>query len=174
MKEIGKLTGLRQLDIATISMDASSLRALTSLTKLEELLLWNVASRPHPSLDWIGELRSLRKFRTNLSVSSYAIRALAKLPDLESINDELFEITDEDLTHLAKLPKLKTLVLGSEKITVASLPTLAKMKSLRYLYVTDKVGITPEQWTQFGRDSLPQCNIGSYRAPYTVYHKGAE
>jgi RNA polymerase sigma factor (sigma-70 family) len=175
MKGIGKLTELRVLEINVVSMDDASIRALESLTKLEDFLLWSVASRPHhPSLDSLGALRSLRRFRTNMSMPSSAIRALAKLPDLESINDELFEITDEDLTHLAKLPKLKTLVLGSEKITVASLPTLAKMKSLRYLYVTDKVGITPEQWTQFGRDSLPQCNIGSYRAPYTVYHKGAE
>jgi RNA polymerase sigma factor (sigma-70 family) len=175
MTGIGKLTELRVLEINVVSMDDASIRALESLTKLEELLLWAVASRPnHPSLDSLGALRSLRRFRTNMSMPSSAIRALATLPDLESINNELFEITDEDLTHLAKLPKLKTLVLASEKITVASLPTLAKMKSLRYLYATDKVGITPEQWTRLGQDSLQQCTIGSFRAPYTVYHKGSE
>jgi hypothetical protein len=109
-----------------------------------------------------------------MAVSSSAIRALAKLPDLESITDELYEITDEDLTHLAKLPKLQTIILASDKITAKSLPMLAKMKSLRTLYVSDKVGITPDQWTALGRDSLPNCTIGLFRPPYTVFHKGSD
>ena len=175
MQGIGKLTNLRLLEINVVAMDNDSMRALESLTKLEDLLLWTVSNTPnYPALDSLGALRSLQRVRTNMAVSSSAIRALAKLPDLESITDELYEITDEDLTHLAKLPKLQTIILASDKITAKSLPTLAKMKSLRTLYVSDKVGITPDQWTALGRDSLPNCTIGLFRPPYTVFHKGPD
>jgi hypothetical protein len=172
MKILGKLTELRSLEIDSVRMDEASVRSLTPLTKLENLLLWGVNNRETPiALDCLGELRSLRTFRTQMPVSSSAIRALARLPELESITDELFEITDEDLAHLARLPKLKTLVLASPKVTAAALPTLAKMTSLRELYMTEKVGITPEQWTRLGQDSLPQCRIGRFRPPYTLYHE---
>lgn len=174
MKALGKLPELRTLQVVSIRMDEGSLHALGSLTKLEELTLWSISHKPGASLEGLGELPSLRRFRTNMSVSSAFLRVLARSPNLESIGDELYEVSDEDLTHLAKLPKLKSLILASDKVTAASLPTLAKMKSLRSLYVTDKVGITPEQWAMLGRDSLPSCTITNYRPPYTVYHKGAE
>jgi RNA polymerase sigma factor (sigma-70 family) len=173
MNHVGKLADLRVLEINVVPMDEGSLRALTPLTKLEDFLLWSVAAKPLP-LDSLGALRSLRRLRTNESLSSSAIRALARLQNLESITDELFEITDEDLTHLAKLTNLKVLVLGSDKITAASLPTLAKMSSLRELFVTEKVVITPEQLTALGRDSLTACKIARFRPPYTVYHKRPE
>jgi hypothetical protein len=160
------------LHINEVPMDEGSVRALAPLTKLEDFQLWNVASHPIP-LDSLGELRSLRRIRTNMPLSSSAIRALARLQNLESIPEELHEITDEDLTHLAKLTNLKVLVLG-DKITAASLPTLAKMKSLRELFVTKKVGITPDQLTALGRDSLPECNIALFPPPWTVYHKRPE
>ena len=119
-------------------------------------------------------LRSLRRIRTNMFLSSSAIRALARLQNLESIPEQLHAITDEDLKHVAKLTNLKVLVLDGEKITAASLSTLAKMKSLRELFVTEKVGITPEQLTALGRDSLTECNIARFGPPYTVYHKRPE
>jgi Leucine-rich repeat (LRR) protein len=173
LRVIGKLTELRRLQLDVVPMDAQSVTALASLNKLEELLLWSVASGPLP-LDSLGELRALRTFRTNEPVASSAVRALAKLQHLESITDELTEISDEDLTHLARLPKLRVLVLGSPKVTAASLPTLAKMTSLRELYVTEKVRVTPEQWTLLGQGSLTGCKIGRFRPPYTVYHQPVE
>ncbi|HZZ79343.1 MAG TPA: hypothetical protein VFE62_12545 [Gemmataceae bacterium] len=90
---------------------------------------------------------------------------------LERIKDELHEISDEDLTYLARLPKLESLILASDKVTATSLPTLAKMKSLRRLMVTEKVGITPAQWTELGTNSLPQRTIARYRPPYTVFYE---
>lgn len=172
MKKIGQLTDLRTLHINVVPMDEASVRALTPLTKLEDFQLWTVANHPLP-LDSLGELPSLRRIRTNMTLSSSGIRALARLQNLEAIPEELHEITDEDLTHLAKLTNLKVLVLG-DKITAASLPTLAKMKSLRELFVMKKVGITPEQLTALGRDSLPECTIALFPPPWTVYHKGHE
>jgi Leucine-rich repeat (LRR) protein len=173
LRVIGKLTELRRLQLDTVPMDEQSVRALTSLNKLEDLLLWSVASGALP-LDSLGELRALRTFRTNQRVASSAVRALAKLHHLESITEELTEISDEDLTHLARLPRLRVLVLGSPHVTAASLPTLAKMKSLRELYVTEKVRVTPEQWTLLGQGSLTECKIGRFRPPYTVYHEPPE
>src|SRR5262249_11174762 len=173
MKQIGKLTDLRVLGINAVPMDEGSVRALAPLTKLEDFSLWNVFAHPIP-LDSLGALQSLRRIRTNMSLSSSAIRALARLPNLEAIPEELHEITDEDLAHLAKLPNLKVLVLGGDKITAASIPTLAQMKSLRELFVTEKVGITPAQLTALGRDSLTECNIALFRPPWTVYHKRPE
>jgi hypothetical protein len=167
---VGKLPELRHLAIDDIPMDDASIRSLASLKKLERLLLWSVAHEPR-SLEPLGQLRSLRDFRTNQVVSSAAIRELAKLPDLESIMDELTEVTDEDLTHLARLTKLRNLVLGSDKVTAESLPTLAKMKSLRLLYVSPKVQVAPEQWAQLGDTALTQCQIALFRPPYTVFHK---
>jgi hypothetical protein len=169
MEVLGKLASLRRLDIDIVPMDDRSVRALGQLKKLEHLLLWSVTNRPL-ALDALGGLSSLREFRTNQVVPSSAIRALAKLDRLESISDELTEVTDEDLKHLARLPKLRMLVLGSEHVTDAALPTLARMTALRYLYVTEKVRITPEQWAHLGRSALTQCQIGRFRPPYTVYY----
>jgi hypothetical protein len=173
MDVLGKLTALRRLHIDYIAMDAASIQKLASLRKLEELLIWSVSSDTLP-LDALGELSALRSFRTNQPVPSSAIRALAKLKNLESITDELTEITDEDLKQLARLPKLKTLVLGSERVTAESLPTLAGMRSLRELYVTDKVHVVAEEWTRLGNESLTHCRISRFRPPYTVYHKPSE
>lgn len=170
---VGKFTVLRSLEIVSVPMDTESVRALARLKKLEHLLIWSVASKPL-GLDALGELRSLRGFRTNQEVPSSAIRALAKLDHLESITDELSEITDEDLKHLAQRPKLRTLVLGSGHVTAAALPTLATMTSLRELYVTEKVRISPEQWTLLGQSSLTQCKIARFRPPYTVYHQPSD
>lgn len=170
LKVVGKLTELRRLELDEVPVDEATVQALAPLQKLEHLLLWNVSSGS-PSLDGLGELKALRELRTNQTLSSSAIRRLAKLERLESITDELTEITDEDLTHLARLPRLKTLILGSEAVTAASLPTLARMQSLEALSVTEHVKITPEQWTQLGKKSLPRCQIARFRPPYTVYHE---
>lgn len=167
---LAKLPELRRLDIESLSMDDRSVRALAPLKKLERLLLWNVAIQPL-TLDTVGELQSLRTFRTNQAVSSSAIQALAKLKDLESITDELTEVTDEDVRHLARLPKLQVLVLGSEHVTADSLPTLARMTALRELFVTEHVRIRPEQWQALGQSSLTQCRISRFRPPYTVYYQ---
>jgi Leucine-rich repeat (LRR) protein len=175
---LAKLPQLRRLEIATVPMDERSVRALASLEKLETLLLWNVGratfqkGRPLP-LEVLGELRLLRSFRTNQKMSSAAIRALGRLKGLESIRDELTEITDEDLKYLAQLPKLRELALGSEHITAASLPTLAGMTSLRELYVTDKVRVSPDQWRLLGESSLTRCRISQWWAPYTAYYQPA-
>jgi Leucine-rich repeat (LRR) protein len=167
---LGRLGRLRKLQLDNVSMDDASVRSMGSLKQLEDLLLWTVSFEPL-SLEPLGALRSLRYFRTNMPVSSTAIRGLAKLESLERITDELTEVTDEDLKQLAKLPKLQMLMLGSPHVTAASLPTLAKMTSLRNLYVTDKIAIAPDQWTALGRTSLTQCEISFCRPPYTVFHK---
>jgi Leucine-rich repeat (LRR) protein len=166
---IGRLTELRRLEIAFVPMDDKNIASLAALKNLEHLMIWGTWNKPQ--FDVLGELRWLRTFRTNEVVSSSAIRGLARHNNLESIGDELTEITDEDLKYLARLPRLRSLILSSDQITAASLPTLAKMTALRELYVTDKVRISPEQLTQLGETALTRCLIGSYRAPYTVYHK---
>jgi RNA polymerase sigma factor (sigma-70 family) len=170
MEVLGKLTNLRWLHIAEVPMDDAALRALAPLKHLQDLLVWNVAN-DRVDLDVLGELTSLRRFRTNQTVSSSAIRAMAKLDQLESITDELYEITDEDLKFLARAPKLHTLVLASEQVTAAALPSLAKMTSLRQLYVTEKVRIEPEQLAELGKTSLTRCRISRFRPPYAVYYQ---
>ena len=50
-------------------------------------------------------------------------------------------------------------------------PHCRKCHTLRELYVTDKVQVTPEQWTTLGREALPRCRIARWRPPYTVYYK---
>jgi RNA polymerase sigma factor (sigma-70 family) len=173
LKVLGKLTEMRKLSIDYVAMDEAGIQALAPLTKLEDLLLWNL-SPTSPPLEGLGELKSLRHLRTNAAISSSAIRALARLRNLESITDELTKITDDDLVHLARLPKLHTLILGSDKVTAASLPTLATMTSLRTLYVTANVPISADQWTKLGHESLSQCRIALYRPPYTVFHETKE
>ncbi len=123
------------------------------------------------NLDVLGDLRALRSLRTNQTVSSSATRALAKLDHLESITDELYEITDADLKLLARSPKLRTLVLGSEHVTAAALPSLAQIKSLRELYVTEKVRIRADQLAQLGKTSLTECRISRFRPPYTIFYQ---
>jgi Leucine-rich repeat (LRR) protein len=169
---LGGLVRLRKLQLVGVPMDDASVRSLGSLKKVEDLLLWSMPVEPL-ALEPLGAMRSLRYFRTNVPVSSKAIRSLATLEHLERIADELSEVTDEDLKHLARLPNLRMLYLDSPNVSAASLPTLAKMTSLRTLYVGSKIAIIPEQWTALGRTSLTRCEISLCRPPYTVFHKAS-
>jgi hypothetical protein len=166
------LPELRQLALR-VAADEQTVRSIGRLKKLERLSLWNAASDPL-DLAGLGQLQALCEFRTNQQLTSDAIRALARIESLESIRDTLTEISDEDLQHLARLPKLRVLILDSDRITAASLPTLAKVHSLRELYVTDKVQITPAQWSSLGELSLSQCQIQQWFSPYAVYHAAKE
>lgn len=166
------LTQLKRLALC-VPADQSTIAAIGHLKKLESLQLWNRVAEPL-SLERLSELHALREFRTNETLTSSDIRVLAGWENLESIEDGLTEIADDDLKQLARLPKLKVLILDSSQITAVSLPTLATMQSLRELYVTDAVRITPAQWTSLGHESLPQCRIQRFYAPYTVYHKPRE
>lgn len=170
LRFLEKLPEMRRLEISEIRLDEVSLRAIARLGKLEHLLLWSINSSSPLPLDCLGELRALREFRSNENLGSSAIRALAKLERLESIQVDLKQVSDDELTHLARLPKLRFLCLNSDQITPASLLTLARMKSLRELYVTDAVRITPSQWSSLGERSLPQCQIQLWFAPYTILH----
>ncbi len=170
---ITNLAELRYLAIAQVRLNSSDVRAITSLPKVEQLMLWNIFSNENErsALDNLAGLRHLKELRTNESLSRTAIANLADCEDLESIADGLTEISDTELASLSTLPKLHTLCLDSDSVSELSLPSLAKMRSLRTLFVTSRVRLTDQQLKSLGEDSLLECQIQRMYPPYTVIHK---
>ncbi len=170
---ITNLAELRHLAIAQVRLNSSDVRAITSLPKVEQLMLWNIFSNENErsALDNLAGLRHLKELRTNESLSRTAIANLADCEDLESIADGLTEISDTELASLSTLPKLHTLCLDSDSVSELSLPSLAKMRSLRTLFVTSRVRLTDQQLRSLGEDSLLECQIQRMYPPYTVIHK---
>jgi hypothetical protein len=161
---------LRELHLSGIAVDQQNIAGMANLAALQNILIWSIAGDA-VSLEPLAGLRRLRAIRTNNPLDSTALRALAELPDLEYIGDELTEVTDEDLFVLAKMPKLRSLMLDSEHITAAALPALAQMKSLRSLNVSARVRLSPQELITLGRESLPECTIAGYRPGLVEYQK---
>ena len=170
---ITNLAELRHLAIAQVRLNSSDVRAITSLPKVEQLMLWNIFSNEieRSALESLGRLLRLKELRTNESLSRTAIANLAHCKDLESITEGLTEVSDIELASLSTLYKLKTLSLDSDSISELSLPWLAKMRALRTLFVTSRVRLTDRQFRSLGEDSLLDCQIQLMVPPYTVYHK---
>ena len=172
---IAQLPNLRLLEIAQVRLNQLDLAAINRLSKLERLLLWNVLSSElgKAQVERLDGLTALRELRTNEELATSAIEDLTKLRSLESITDELVNVTDEHIAQFANLPKLHTLCLGSKRITERSLTALARMSALRSLFVTREVSLSDQQLTELGRSALPHCQIQLLYPPYTVYHSGS-
>jgi hypothetical protein len=160
---------LERLSFEGVALDQPFIGKLSTLPDLAELLLWNVESGPKFVITELGPFQSLRGFRSNHSLSRSAIAELVQCKSLMSIENDLAELTNDELAQIAKLPKIQTLELASPHLNADSLPLLASMKSLKWISVSRDVPITAEQWTALRTDSLPGCEIVSREPPYMKY-----
>lgn len=145
LREIGQLTSLRSLDLA-------SARSIP-----------RVVVNPQITDDGIAHLTSLRGLVSlNISgtgITDEGLRHLTDLPDLRQLDLCATQITDEGLRILSELPSLRRMDLYCcSEITGEGLLALANLEDLRYFNVRHCAQITDEDVSAL-QALLPDCHI---------------
>ncbi len=113
---IGRLTGLRMLDLQSTPTADAGIAHLGNLKKLQ----------------WL----SLEAFATNkkgFGAGDEAMKTIAKLPELELLFLRDTKVTDDGLSDIAKIKSLTTLDLSGTKVSDAGLKWLKQLPKLNYL-----------------------------------------
>lgn len=138
--EIGKMRSLRKLNLKADQFDAESLKAISRLKRLTFLTLWTndgyvterspdarETSKGDPStidVGLIGDLPELKWLSINGHVGPEAIRSMANLKRLETLDLEFTDVDDSYLDELLQLPTRPNLQFGKLQISVATFDAL--------------------------------------------------
>jgi len=140
---IGKLKGLKELDVGSTDASDASVAALSNMTSLRELDISRtlVKGATFSKLASLKELEELDISNTRLSPGS--LTALAKAcPQLKDLNLADTKLTDADMKVVASFPNLTKLDLSRNPISDRSIDALLKMKKLVKLDLR-KTNMTP-------------------------------
>ena len=116
LRHVGRLTGLRILNLNYTKITDAGIEHLSRLKKLR--VIWLSAFGVHEK---------------GFGVGDKAMKVLATLPRLEWIDLRLSKVGDVGLAELAKLKSLRYLGLAGTKITDAGLVHLKRLPHLRFL-----------------------------------------
>lgn len=136
LAHIGKVTGLRELELGDAAITSAGLKHLRGLQSLVFL-----------GLGWTKD------------VTDAGLPDIVALPNLETLVLSGTKVTDAGLAQLAKLPKLKELRLAAMPgVTDAGLMKLKSASSLKTIVVNKKTGITAAGIATF-RQQRPDCQV---------------
>jgi Leucine-rich repeat (LRR) protein len=147
IQHLSRMKGLRKLDIGATPITDAGMAILKRLplTQLSIGGRWNVPYGPTITDDALRSIAQIKTLRTlNLSfanVTDAGVKHLAGLPDLQSLTLNDTEFSDEGVRHLASLSSLKHLWLRNTKVTDAMLPRIVDMPKLIYVNV-EKTAVT--------------------------------
>lgn len=136
LTHIGKLTHLRELELADAPITSDGLKHVRGLKSLTFL-----------SVGWTKD------------VGDAALPHIISLPELEVLVLSGTKVTDEGLGGLAKIKQLKEVRLAAiPQVTDKGLNHLHSCASLRTVIVNKKTGVTPQGIAEF-RKQRPDCQI---------------
>jgi internalin A len=136
LSHIGKLTGLRELEMGDAPITSAGVKQLQGLKSLT-----------HLGLGWTKD------------VADAAVPDLVALPALEVLVLSGTKVTDAGLKQLVGMKKLKELRLAAmPQVTDAGLLNLKACPALRTVVVNKKTGVTPEGIAEFRRQR-PDCEV---------------
>lgn len=156
LAHLSALTNLKTLELGATNITAAGFEHLSNLQNLEQVKLYC----PRLSDDGLRtiakwrQLRLLELYRTTIDGSGFEHLA----PDSEIDSVFIFEgpnITDDAIPLLARLANLKQLQLHGTQVTAAALEQLQAAPRLTSLWVTP---VPPGDLTRL-RPSLPKCGI---------------
>jgi hypothetical protein len=132
---IGKIPGLKALNLGDAQVTNAGLKFLTGLKELESL-----------DLGWTRD------------VGDAGLPLLAKLPKLASLGLGGTKVTDAGLPLLASFKALKEVKLGATAVTDRGLAALEACKGLRSVVLGKKSKVTPGAVDRL-RKALPSCTV---------------
>lgn len=140
MQHVGRLTGLKVLDLQTTDVTSKAMRHIEKLKSLECLYLprqIDDSAMPH-----VATLTTLKRlyFKGN-EVTDQGLTTLAKLKNLEELEIGGNKMGDQALAPLAGLPRLHYLLLWSNAFTDKALEPLKSIPDLRtlVLFKTERI-----------------------------------
>jgi beta-lactamase regulating signal transducer with metallopeptidase domain len=160
MPLVARLTGLRNLSLASVEVNPRSLSLLASLPRVEQLYTPDKTS--DAAMAEIAKMQSLKILDVGPSqMTGEGLRSLGKLTSLEVLG--LYGnpgMTDDGLEALTQLRSLRHLRLGMEgPFTDRGMEYLAAMPSLKVLWL-DTPNVTDEGLRQLSKSrSLERLNV---------------
>lgn len=137
-KAIGKLRGLRRLDLGGTSLSSTNLDSIGNLADLRELNL--IRTWYKDSLGFVPALRQLRAiYISHTQIADAELAHLAELPELRKVDYSANRVGNEGIKHLAAIPALNDLDLSTydsgfpPTITVQSCRLLSQSRHLEKL-----------------------------------------
>lgn len=136
LNAIGRLNGLRRVELVDCSFDEKSLSGLSRLTNLERL----TASGCGLKGNCLKDLARLKKLKY-LNISSNMLRPnsctyIAQMTKMVHLDLARTQLTDSDLSTLSKLANIETLNINSNPaLTTKGFSTIRAFKKLDSLFV---------------------------------------
>jgi serine/threonine protein kinase len=170
MKEIAKLTGLREFYCNQADLTSSSARPLGKLKNLHLLAILGAKS----DVSWLADFEPLSKLEdlrishsfnlqsmagrlvnehsnigrlelSDCNLDDKTVQSIALLQNLQYLDlSDNHGVTDASLDSLSKAPMLKQLILGSTGISPACVSKLNKFKNLQFLSIESTL-LSPKQ-----------------------------
>jgi hypothetical protein len=141
MKEFGRLTGLKYLDLTGVKVTDAVLEAVCRVEGLEELTC-DEFDATGVSLKVLGRLQHLRDLRLRGgTVTDACLKDIGNLKGLRRLLLESTAITDVGAKEIGQLGGLQTLILSGSKLTDAGLKDIARNGGLQELGLR-RTGIT--------------------------------
>ena len=163
---VADLKNLRQLNLSQCAkLTDKALAGISKSTTLESLNLGYCGSLTAACAPSLGAMTSLKELNLeNVGLANAAMRNLAKLKGLTSLDIALSMVTDEGLATIATLPKLKRLGLRAcrNHVTMQGIKALAplRLESLDVnLTGSEKAPIDEGELLKFAKQAWPGCEV---------------
>lgn len=143
---IGRLTGLRELDLTNTPVSDRGMACLGGLIHLASLRLFRT-SVSGDGLVNLGRMTALRHLELgSTTVTDAGLVHLANLPALSTVDLHDTAVTEQGLAHLAKLTSLKRLAIP-EMSTDAIVRMRQRLPDCRVTVVAGRIDLSPrQQW----------------------------
>jgi Leucine-rich repeat (LRR) protein len=143
MDAVGRLTGLKVLDICYSNITSRGLSKIRNCAKLEQLSLsdWITDS----GMPVVASLKSLKALHlTNCRITDAGLAKICENLSLEELELGDKKLRNEGLAHLSKMGTLKYLRIYGDNFTDAGMAHLKNVSSLRILHAGSLMMITDE------------------------------
>lgn len=142
--QLKALTNVEQVNFINASVNSEALDALSSLSSVNEILLYDAEFDQEQLKQVMHSLKLTRLGLDGTKIDDRFFQSIVQVcPTLERIDLGKTAVTDETCRFLSELPKLRILVLSDTTITDKGLLSLAKAPSLRIVYA-DGTNISSE------------------------------
>ena len=143
MDAVGRLTGLKVLDIRYSNITSQGLFKISKLTELEELSLGEGIT--NSGMRVAASLKSLKGLHfAGCSITDASLAKICENLSLEELSLFGEKLSDEGLAHLSKMGTLKYLRIAGDNFTDAGMAHLKDVSSLRILHAGSLMMITDE------------------------------
>lgn len=170
ISNLQKCISMSQLRIRTTNLSSEDLRALSMLTKLEVIELYNVHNLKDDDLKYFTGIKSLTSlYIEDCPLTDGAAIYIAQMPQLTGLCLNKTKITDRTLARISNLQQLEQLWIESTQIDDAGMKYLTKFKKLSSLNMSGT--LVSDKGVEY-LSALPDLNTVDASHCYRITRKG--